>query len=313
VIAEGSTKVLLRRVPGLVAAKRLGVSAYRQVHPLRPPVESQSLVERMLAQPDDEAFITGNGIAARCRSVLNYDVLRINDAVRNNWWFCNPEFLEYFFRSLVPQDRYVLFTHNSNVDRAIDVTFQKALDRPELVAWFATNVELDHPKLFSLPLGVGNPIKCDLSALREVQDLRPVKTRLFEASFGVGTNVPERTYCIEQTGIRPTEKLPWRQFFERLASSYFCVSPRGNGVDCYRTWQALYLRTIPIVTRSPLTDQHPELPFVVLEDWSEFRSIDFSAELYERTWCDWDPASIRLDRHVERITATIRRLEGERI
>jgi hypothetical protein len=299
-------KAALRRVPGIVAGKRLAVAGYRLVHPLRPPVESPSLVARMLVTGDENAFITGNGFAAHCRCVLNYDVFRVNDEVENNWWFCNPEFLEYFFRHLAPDDAYVLFTHNSNDDRPIGARFEKRLRQPGLVAWFATNVALHHPKLFSLPLGIANPIKVDPAVLKRVQEQAPPKTHLFEASFDVGTNVRERTYCIEQTGVEPSGKRPLVEFFEQLASSYFCLSPHGNGIDCYRTWQALYLRTVPIVTRSALTEQRPELPLIVLDDWSDFRSIEFSPELYERTWGDWDPATISLDRELERIRATIR-------
>ena len=304
-----SAKDTLRRIPGVVPAKRLAVRAFRLVHPLRPPVESESLVERMLVTCDDDAFITGNGFAAQCRYVLNYDVFRVNEDVENNWWFCNPEFLEYFFRHLAPNDDYVLFTHNSNDDRPIGPEFEKRLRRPELRAWFATNVDYEHPKLSPLPLGIGNPLKCDPALLKWAQEQAFPKTHLFEASFGITTNVKERTYCIEQTGIQPSGKRPVAEFFEQVASAFFCLSPRGNGIDCYRTWQALYLRTVPVVTRSLLSERRPELPLVVLDDWSEFRSIEFSPELYERVWDGWDPATISLDRELERIRATIRRLE----
>jgi hypothetical protein len=304
-----SIKAALRRVPGLVRVKRLLVSAYRLARPLRPPVESPELVVRMLVAPPDGRFVTGNGFAAHCRYVLNYDVLRVNEDVDNNWWFCNPEFLEYFFRSLAPEEEFVLFTHNSNVDRPVDARLARRLELPQLAAWFATNVEVRHPKLHPIPLGVGNPIKCDPAELRRVQDEAPPKTQLFEASFETWTNPAERTYCIAQTGIAPSPKVPQPQFFERLASSYFCISPCGNGVDCYRTWQALYLRTIPIVTRSPITEQHADLPWIVLDDWSEFRAIEFSPELYERTWGDWEPASLSLERYLERVRATLRRVE----
>ena len=262
----------------------------------------------MLVRGDD-AYLTGNGFAARCRYVLNYDAFRINEDVENNWWFCNPEFLEYFFRRLAPDDDYVLFTANSNVDRAVDNRFRRRLGRPELAAWFAINAHLRHPTLFSLPLGIGNPIKCDPKVLKRVQDLRIAKTELFEASFDINTNPFERTYCIEQTGIEPAAKVDPEQYFQRLASAHFCISPNGNGVDCYRTWQALYLRTIPIVTKSILTEQHPDLPLIVLGDWSEFRSIQFTQELYEKTWGDWDPSLISIDRYVDRISAALSRLD----
>src|SRR5579864_1423789 len=305
-----SVRAALRRVPGVRTTKQLIVGAYRQLRPLRPPVESPALVKKMLVTEEDDSFITGNGIAAHCRYVLNYDVFRINEEVDNNWWFCNPEFLEYFFRSVAPAEDYVLLTQNSNVDRPVGRRFEKRLAQPELLAWFSPHVDLRHPKLFPMPLGVGNPLKCDTDALRRARDSSSRKSQLFEASFDVRTNADERNYCIEQTGIQPLAKTSWQEYFERLASSYFCISPRGNGIDCYRTWQALHVRTIPVVTRSLLSEHHPEIPMIVLDDWADFRSVDFSPELYERTLGAWDPAEISLSRYLDRIKATIRRLSG---
>jgi len=305
-------KSALRGVPGVVEAKRLIVSSYRLARPLRPPVESAALVARMLEPQPDDSFISGNGLAARCRYVLNYDTFKLNDEVENDWWFCNPEFLEYFFRQLAPREPFVLFTHNSNVDRPIGTQFASRLDRPELTAWFATQAALRHPKLFSFPLGVGNHVKCKGEVLKQVQQQRIAKSRLFEASFDVRTNTSERRYCIEQTGIEPEPKRPAAEYYERLASSYFCLSPNGNGVDCYRTWQALSLRTIPVVTRSLLTEQHPDLPMIVLEDWAQFRSIDFSPELYEEIWGGWNPECLGLDEYLQRVEGTISVLQDDR-
>lgn len=305
-----SARQALRQVPGARATKRSLLGAYHALHPLRPPVESPDLVERMLAPSEDGSFFTGNGLASHCRYVLNYDVFHVNEHVQNNWWFANPEFLEFFFRRLAPRETYVLFTHNSNTDRPIGPRFERRLRQPELTAWFSTQVVLRHPKLFPIPIGVGNPIKCNEQALKRVSSDPPRKSLLFEASFDIRTNVVERMYCIEQTGIQPTPKLPVEAFFERLASAYFCISPSGNGIDCYRTWQALHLRTIPIVTRSRLTETHPELPMIVLDGWSQFRTIDFSPELYARTWGDWDPVDISLHRYLGRIERTLVAQQG---
>jgi hypothetical protein len=52
-----------------------------------------------------------------------------------------------------------------------------------------------------------------------------------------------------------------------MAQWRFCVSPPGNGIDCHRTWEALYLGVIPVVAPSPagLLDQ---LPCIVMDDIS---------------------------------------------
>lgn len=58
----------------------------------------------------------------------------------------------------------------------------------------------------------------------------------------------------------------------RLHGAYaFEVSPRGNGLDCFRTWEALLLGTIPIVRRStldPLFDDE-DLPVARVDSWEE--------------------------------------------
>ncbi len=51
----------------------------------------------------------------------------------------------------------------------------------------------------------------------------------------------------------------------------FEASPQGNGMDCFRTWEALALGTIPIVRKSALDRlyTHHDLPVVIVKDWNE--------------------------------------------
>jgi hypothetical protein len=51
----------------------------------------------------------------------------------------------------------------------------------------------------------------------------------------------------------------------------FEVSVKGNGLDCFRTWEALALGSIPIVRRSPLDPLYEDegLPVALVDDWSE--------------------------------------------
>jgi hypothetical protein len=260
--------------------------------------------------PEDEAFITGNGIAGRCRHVLNYGQLIVNEDVDNDWWFCKADYLEYFFRELAPRDEFVLFSHNS--DRAIGRRFARELRRRRLVAWFAQNAVLRHPKLRALPIGIANPRwpHGDQAVFNRVQSEARAKLRLFDASFALATNPGERGAAVEGTGITPTPSRPFPDYLAGLAESYFCISPSGNGVDSHRTWEALYLGAIPIVTRSVLTEHHVDIPMVVLDDWSAFRTIDFSSDLYAQIWGEWDAAELRLDRYLARVEQLIAELRG---
>jgi hypothetical protein len=304
----------VRRVPGgpaaLDARRRAAEELRRRLRPARPPYRPPEKVAALSETPADERFITGNGFAARCRWVLNYDVLTVNEHVDNDWWFCKSDYLEHFFAEHAPREPFVLFTHNS--DRPIGRRFRRALERPSLVAWFAQNPTMHHRKLHAIPIGLSNPFwpHGDQSALARVQDDPPEKTRTFDVSFNVDNNPQARLACLEQTGLELEPRVPYPEYLRRLASSRFCISPEGNGIDCVRTWEALYVGTIPVVTRSLVTDHHRDVPLVVLDDWSQFRSIEFTPELYRSTWGDWSPDAIRLDRYLERVEATIARLRA---
>jgi hypothetical protein len=276
---------------------------------MRPPWGPPEKVHAFSETPQDESFITGNGIAARCRYVVNYDVFTVNEAGREGWWFCKSDYLDYFFAEHLPSDRYVLFSHNS--DRPIDRRYRRRLDDRRLVAWFAQNPVVEHPKLRALPIGIANPVwdHGDQEALKRIQAEPPAKSNLFDVSFNPETNSAERHRCLAETGLEVAERTPYEEYLRRLASSYFCVSPNGNGIDCVRTWESLYVKTVPIVTRSLVTEQHGDLPMIVLDDWADFRQIDFTVQLYDDVWGDWDRDNIRLDRYFQRIEATISRLE----
>lgn len=257
-----------------------------------------------MSEPAGE-LITGDGLAARCRHVFD-GVPKMQPDADEDWWFCRRDQLEQFLRTAAPRRRFVLVTHNS--DYPVDLGDRRVLRSPRIRKWFAANVALHHRKLVPLPLGVANPHweHGDPAPLRAAQAISR-KATLVDVSFSLNTNTAVRRYCLEQTGLELAPRLPHPAYLLRLAEAYFCVSPSGNGIDAHRTWEALYLKTVPIVTRSPLTDEYADLPWIVLDDWSRFRSLELSESLYERLMGSWDPAALSLDALVGRMR---RRLTG---
>jgi len=61
------------------------------------------------------------------------------------------------------------------------------------------------------------------------------------------------------------------KFYERLdylldlRQARFCISPRGNGIDCHRFWEALYAGCVPIVEQSPVFRDFNGLPFISVD------------------------------------------------
>jgi len=89
-----------------------------------------------------------------------------------------------------------------------------------------------------------------------------------------------------QTSFHSTQN-----YFDNMYHHKFVVSPLGNGVDCGRNWQALYLGTIPIIPRHPNIEYYEkDLPFLVFDDitvltedylnekWDEMSNKEYNLE-----------------------------------
>jgi hypothetical protein len=258
--------------------------------------------------PDPDPYLSTNVLAGECRYIFRYDgELIVNEGRDNNWYFCRTDDAEYFLGSHLPRDEFVLLSGHS--DRPVDARYRRYLGRPQLAAWFAVDALLDHPKLKPRPIGVVSPCwpNGSTATLRTVRRVGQPKSRLLNASFKIENNPREREYCLAQTGVPLLEQLPWPEYIRELASSYFCLSPKGYGIDCCRTWEALVVGTIPVVTRSLVTDHHRDYPMIVLNDWSEFRDIEFSPALYDELWGEWDPDELLLERYLARMHAILAR------
>ena len=98
------------------------------------------------------------------------------------------------------------------------------------------------------------------------------------SSFSIGTNSIERNKAIEFSKSNsdvfqmPAFASP-KKYRQMLANSAYVLSPPGNGADCHRTWEAIYLGAIPIVLRKYWPFSHLDLPVLVVEDWSEIPTM----------------------------------------
>ncbi|MGB6037212.1 MAG: exostosin family protein [Cryomorphaceae bacterium] len=65
------------------------------------------------------------------------------------------------------------------------------------------------------------------------------------------------------------------EFYTKMSKSKFCLCPRGNGLDTFRMWDALYLGAIPIVEKSPIFHEYlKDLPILFVEDFKELNEWD---------------------------------------
>lgn len=156
-----------------------------------------------------------------------------------------------------------------------------------LVCVYGTNIELEDRRAFALPLGVD---RAKLGRLRAARRERPAaRDGLVYGSFAI-TNMrrtrqgvvgpPHRAQLARRLGDEPWATLDpfpaWRddpgqlrEYYAQIARHRFTLSPEGFGPDCYRTWESLYLGSIPIVLRSVAMGPFAELPILFVDDYSE--------------------------------------------
>ena len=116
-------------------------------------------------------------------------------------------------------------------------------------------------------------------AKRQKHGLIDFESRPIEVlcSFSVNTNVLDRAiawdFCqkLEQAYLMPSFTTP-RKYRTLVEQSKFVISPPGNGADCHRTWEALYLGAVPVVLKSSWGYSHWDLPVIAVDEWADAKT-----------------------------------------
>jgi len=244
-------------------------------------------------------------------------------SIDNNIIFCKPEYLSLLstyvkMGSVALPEEFDLVTHNSDINfgsKEIDYVLDLF---PNIENWYTQNLMFDHPKLKPIPIGIANPkwSHGNQSRFSEIISEKHQKINKVYVNFNVATNPPARHDCLskisDQYPLQNKQNYPnasliqdhdsfvestQKDYLREMAKSYFAVSPVGNGVDCHKTWEALYMKSVPIVTRWHGVEKFKDLgiPLLIIDDWSDLRDINLSSELYEKLWGDFDTSSLNFD------------------
>jgi hypothetical protein len=71
------------------------------------------------------------------------------------------------------------------------------------------------------------------------------------------------------------------RYIHQLYNHKFVFSPEGNGIDTIRTWECLYMGTIPIEKKNINNQFYTDLPICFVNDWTDVTPEFLNAE-YER-------------------------------
>jgi hypothetical protein len=200
---------------------------------------------------------------------------------------------------------FILIT--SDGDRPVPSSYRlttvaKLLESSKLLRWYTQNYDKSvlHPKLTYMPIGmdlhtrnwlIDGSIskKVDYMIQKRLESTSKCKDIIF-SDFQLCFSHNERRNLFNQ--IKDNKKmclLDRRVSFQEITDLYnkyqFVLSPRGNGLDCHRTWE-LFLAGAILITKTSSLDQmyrDNNLPVVILQDWSELE-VDLEHKLTQ--WYD---------------------------
>jgi len=189
-------------------------------------------------------------------------------------------------------------THNG--DYSVDKFFFKS--GPKFKRWFAQNKNFDNSNIISIPIGLENfepefSFKSQFGRFSSLPKDAPAKkdflynisinennhNNLVYMNFNPST-FPERinikNYFDNFKWVYKKQSVSWQEYYIDIVSSKFVISPRGNGIDCHRIWESLYLRTIPIVKKEYFMHEFDDLPILFIDSWEEITE-DFLLKKYD--------------------------------
>ena len=164
----------------------------------------------------------------------------------------------------------------------------RVLELDNVTRVYSQNLNFKHDKISPLPIGIANPIWAwgSEDLVNEVISIDVDKDNLIYANFKMedGVRPIDREPCkdwMDLNGLEMNEVTPFRDYLLDLKSHKYSLCPQGNGLDTHRFWESLYMKTIPIVKRTVMTEFWENFfPIILIDDWNDI-DLEKLKENYE--------------------------------
>lgn len=190
--------------------------------------------------------------------------------------------------------RVIVITHNGDWNMDDSYIIPECVD-----TWYAQNVDTYNPKVVSIPIGLENPWwfvaehKKDkmLAMMKKPKQIR----NLVYVNHSRFTKPRPRIAAYQwfqgwqwatcKEGVNGHE---FDDYLDNLFNHHFMCCPEGNGIDTHRTWEALYMGTIPIEIRNANNRFYADLPICFVDRWEECTLSFLERELDRINKLSWN-------------------------
>lgn len=226
-------------------------------------------------------YLSGDTFKRHCDVDLNDNFSKLVQGDRDaTTFFLNVSEVDAFARWLtrldIPfLDQKSLYIHNGDVipDHEVYAFLASQFSKVYSVNWLG-NLHNVH----AIPIGLENQRYLQNGVPSDFynQEKKPWNNRKIDllVAFSFATNIQERRLAyyaakdlkgmfIQESFVSPHE------YRNLVSNSKFVLSPPGNGPDCHRTWEAIYLGAIPIVHSQYWNFPGLESNVGVVENWND--------------------------------------------
>jgi hypothetical protein len=187
--------------------------------------------------------------------------------------FTNSGDVEKFFSRYADKiNARVLIFGNNDVDFVdFNYVLPKSVERV-----FLQNSTVENPKFTTIPIGIES-LKYATNGLPNlVSEKYSYRTKMHRLLVGPFGNTHEERLSLLSLPRKfelvdfIDHRLPPKHYADLSSNYAFIACPRGNGLDTHRFWETLYRGSIPVVIRSPWSENWADrgLPLVQVESWN---------------------------------------------
>jgi len=228
--------------------------------------------------------------------------------------------IDQFDRLVLPnlKTKITLFTSDGDLDIPDDLDpamFERIIRNPNIERWYTQNLNAHFmsEKLRPIPIGLDLHAKRGAGRDRQViRTFREIRAKLDRqnrkrdprilADCLLRVTHGERETLLQEISSNPAfvtlnDRVSFKEILHLYGTHRFVLSLRGNGRDCYRTWESLMMGAIPIIVGEEnfaLTHDLPALKIKSHKDLLALTQKDLDRlslentvtqdELLERTW-----------------------------
>lgn len=231
-------------------------------------------------------------------NIISDNIEKIELSSINNY-FNNPDIIflqgeclkELSNKIMFFKNNFILITGNSDENIYNNEYYLNLLNNSKIIKWYGQNNCIDHPKMFSLPIGIANKQwkHGNIDEFVKIVNNLPEKNNNIYFNFQIQTNYNKRIVCYNEfkNYLLFLDTINAIDNFKRLATYKFCICPEGNGLDSHRIWECYYLKVVPIVLNNEfiqLIKKQFNIPMIILEEWKDLINMPLNYDNFKNNF-----------------------------